>query len=162
MKRIILCLVFLVSMIGFSETIELDGKYNKNSNWSICVPVDSLKKDCSLVFKGNPYKEFTVYEAEEPHGMYIEYRGMAIVNSNGGDLEIIETKTKKIPKKTRSMPIDKNLAEALTIAVGSEKSNVMGLLPAESFAHLKKFGKNVYYFNMAFINHTVYDGSSIN
>ena len=157
MKRIILCLVLVISVIGFSEEIQLERKYNKNSTWSICISSDSTaKKDCSVIFKGNPYKEFKVFKNEDGHnGMYIKYRDMIIVDSKEGDLQRIETKTKPMPKKTRPAEIDENLASAITVSVSSEDSELKGLLPPEALSHLKVYGKNVYYIRMAFINHTV-------
>ena len=157
MKRIILCLIFVISVIGFSEEIQLEKKYNKSSIWSICVSSDSTaKKDCSIIFKGNPYKEFKVFKNEDGHnGMYIKYREMIIVDSKEGDLQLIETKTKPMPKKTRPAEIDPNLADVNTVAVTSENSELKGLLVPDALSALKAYGKNVYYIKMAFINYTV-------
>ena len=157
MKRIILCLILVISVIGFSEEIQLERKYNKSSTWSICVSSDSTaKKDCSIVFKGNPYKEIKMFKNEDGHnGMYIKYREMIIVDSKEGDLQLIETKTKPMPKKTRPAEIDGNLASAVTVSVSSEDSDLKGLLPPEALSDLKAYGKNVYYIRMAFINYTV-------
>ena len=157
MKRIILCLVLVISVIGFSEEIQLERKYNKNSTWSICISSDSTaKKDCSVIFKGNPYKEFKVFKNEDGHnGMYIKYREMIIVDSKEGDLQLIETKTKPMPKKTRLSETDEALASVTTIRVSSEDSELKGLLPPDEFSQLKVYGKNVYYIKMAFINFTL-------
>ena len=157
MKRIILCLILVISVIGFSEEIQLDRKYNKSSTWSICILSDSTaKKDCSIIFKGNPYKEFQVFRNEDGHnGMYIKYREMIIVDSKEGDLQLIETKSKPMPKKTRPAEIDKNLVNVATVAVTSEGSELKGLLVPEALSSLKAYGKNVYYIKMAFINYTV-------
>ena len=157
MKRIILCLILVISVIGFSEEIQLERKYNKSSTWSICVSSDSTaKKDCSIVFKGNPYKEIKMFKNEDGHnGMYIKYREIIIVDSKEGDLQLIETKTKPMPKKTRPAEIDGNLASAVTVSVSSEDSDLKGLLPPEALSDLKAYGKNVYYVRMAFINYTV-------
>ena len=157
MKRIILCLIFVISVIGFSEEIQLERKYNKSSTWSICVSSDSTaKKDCSIVFKENPYKEIKMFKNEDGHnGMYIKYREIIIVDSKEGDLQLIETKTKPMPKKTRPAEIDGNLASAVTVSVSSEESDLKGLLPPEALSDLKAYGKNVYYIRMAFINYTV-------
>ena len=123
----------------------------------ICVSSDSTaKKDCSIVFKGNPYKEIKMFKNEDGHnGMYIKYREMIIVDSKEGDLQLIETKTKPMPKKTRPAEIDGNLASAVTVSVSSEESDLKGLLPPEALSDLKAYGKNVYYIRMAFINYTV-------
>ena len=157
MKRIILCLIFVISVIGFSEEIQLERKYNKSSTWSICVSSDSTaKKDCSIVFKGNPYKEIKMFKNEDGHnGMYIKYREMIIVESKEGDLQLIETKTIPMHKKTRPAEIDGNLASSVTVSVSSEDSELKGLLPPEALSDLKAYGKNVYYIRMAFINYTV-------
>ena len=87
--------------------------------------------------------------------MYIKYREMIIVDSKEGDLQLIETKTKPMPKKTRPAEIDEDLADAVTVSVSSKDSELKGLLPPEALPHLKVYGKNVYYIRMAFINHTV-------
>ena len=157
MKRIILCLIFVISVIGFSEELQLESKYNKSSTWSICVSSDSTaRKDCAVIFKGNPSKEFQLFRNEDGHsGMYIKYREMIIVDSQNRDLQLIETKTKPMPKKTRAGEIDQELANVTTVAVNSEKSELKGLLPPDSLSTLKVYGKNVYYIKMAFINFSV-------
>ena len=162
MKKICFLIIFVLSVMMFSEETKLDGKYNKNSVWSMCISTEEVKKDCGIIFKGNPYREFSIFPAEEPHGMRIEYRGIAIMSSSGEDLEIIETKSKVIPKKTKLVSLDESLQDVLTIVIGKDSSDVIALLPGDSFEHVKKYGKNVFYFNMVFPNYNVSDGSAIN
>ena len=160
MKKMIFFTMFILFLTGFSEVTKLDTKYNKNSVWSICPAGDTDKKDCGIVFKGNPYKEFEI--VSDPHEMYIQYKDVVIVSTTADDLVIIETKYKSIPKKAKLVPLDKELKDASTIAVGSDSNDLIAFLPQESFNSLKVYGKNVYYYNLVFLNRNVFDGSSIN
>ena len=133
MKKMIFFTMFILFLTGFSEVTKLDTKYNKNSVWSICPAGDTDKKDCGIVFKGNPYKEFEI--VSDPHEMYIQYKDVVIVSTTADDLVIIETKY---------------------------SNDLIAFLPPESFNSLKVYGKNVYYYNLVFLNRNVFDGSSIN
>ena len=76
--------------------------------------------------------------------------------------DIPKLKASGLDKKAKLLPLDKELKDASTIAVGSDSNDLIAFLPPESFNSLKVYGKNVYYYNLVFLNRNVFDGSSIN
>ena len=161
MKKIILCMLFLITAFGFSAEIKLGSQYNKDSVWSICTDLEELK-DCKIIFIGNPYKEFKVYEAEDLHGMIIEYKNMAISETGGGDLIIVENKALSVPKKSNLSALDKKVAKFGGISILAKNEATSGYLEVSEYKNLKKSGKNIFYYNVIFTNHDVLDSTSFN
>ena len=160
MKKIILCMLFIITAFGFSDEIKLGSKYNKNSTWNICTTANGVK-DCGVLFVGNPVKELKMYE-DEAFGMIIIYKGIEVTESGGYAITIEENKSASVPKKTGLSSIDKSLAGIETIVISSETSEIMALTSKSEFKNIKKSKDGIIYYNMFFKGYDAFDGSNIN
>ena len=164
MKKIVMVFVSIfISMLAFSNKVKLPQSYNQNGTWNICVVNDDDGKTtgCSIALIGNPYKELEIYEAADPHGMYILYKDLIIVASGGEDLKVIKANSDYSYLENKNLKSKKPNAEYATfeeIGIAPESSSLIGLLTGKRFKDLKFFDtKNaseiaVKYYNLTFVS----------
>lgn len=134
MKKVILTMIFILSMVGFS----------KNGVWEIVSETPNSKVKAIFVGDSNELSKFG--DSENPSGIFIDYLESSVTQGDGTDLKIIESKYKVSDLKsgtTKVNSLSTMIKSAQLAAVISEKYDhtLIGLFTADAYKDIKVYDK---------------------